>query len=104
MTDIWRSFVAQRCLWELKAGLVFHEADAVQERNEHDYMQDFHSEVPGYLNNSKIAALLSALELETGPDKVGRNLLCCYEELVKHEVLPPEELELVHAWLEDISR
>jgi hypothetical protein len=26
MTDIWRSFVAQRCLWELGQGLVFHAA------------------------------------------------------------------------------
>ena len=27
MTDIWRSLIAQRCLWELGQGVVFHAAD-----------------------------------------------------------------------------
>jgi len=44
MTDIWRSFVAQRCLWELGYGLVFHAAEVDQERNEHNLMRDFEDE------------------------------------------------------------
>ena len=29
MTDIWRSFIAQRCLWEFGCGLVFHTAEVL---------------------------------------------------------------------------
>jgi len=32
MTDIWRSFVAQRCLWELGYELEFHHADVQRKR------------------------------------------------------------------------
>src|SRR6185369_14227560 len=51
MTDIWRSFIAQRCLWELDLGVVFHGAEVAQERNQHDLMRDFADEVPGYTRN-----------------------------------------------------
>jgi len=54
MTDIWRSFVAIRCLWELGEGVVFHNASVYQRRNEHDLLKDFEDEIPGYLNNEKV--------------------------------------------------
>ena len=41
MTDIWRGFVAQRCLWELGKGIVFHAAEVVQRRNPHALLRDF---------------------------------------------------------------
>ena len=41
MCDIWKSFVAQRCLWELDMGIVFHAPEVYQDRNVHDLMRDF---------------------------------------------------------------
>ena len=66
MTDIWRSFIAQRCLWEIADGIVFHEPEVLQERNDHDLLKDFADEVPGYLNNAAIARTLADLNLESG--------------------------------------
>jgi hypothetical protein len=103
MTDIWRGFVAQRCLWELGCGLVFHSAEAIQDRNPHDLMRDFASEVPGYLHNSRITRILEALTLKPGTSRAGDNLVCCYEALVAAGVLPPDELPLVRAWVEDVN-
>lgn len=104
MTDIWRSFVAQRCLWELDLGIVFHAAEVVQERNEHDLMRDFNDEVPGYLRNKELAARLEGVTLARGEDAVGANLVACYKELVRAEFFPDKELELVNAWLFDLER
>jgi hypothetical protein len=102
MTDIWRSFVAQRCLWELGFKLVFHGAEVKQLRNPHDPMLDFRDEVPGYLDNARIAECLGALELQAGPEHVGSNLMRCYQELVHKGILPEVELALLDAWLTDL--
>jgi hypothetical protein len=49
-TDIWRSFIGQRCLWEIGEGVTFHSPSEVyQDRNEHDLLKDFEDEIPGYL-------------------------------------------------------
>lgn len=103
MTDIWRGFVAQRCLWAMGFGLVFHAPEVYQERNPHNLMRDFADEVPGYLNNRRIAEILDALTLAPGPERVGDNLQICYEALVQAAILPPAELELVAIWLRDLE-
>jgi hypothetical protein len=101
MTDIWRSFVAQRCLWELGYELEFHRADVEQMRNEHDLMRDFEQEVPGYLRNDEIRKILESCELAGGRSQLTHNLWDCYQALVSAEVMLPEELNLLEAWIED---
>lgn len=105
MTDIWRSFVAQRCLWELGEGVTFHSPSEVyQDRNEHDYLKDFEDEVPGYLNNDLIISTLSSLELKKGEDAVCKNLFECYGALVEKGFLPEEELISVQSWINDYKK
>lgn len=105
MTDIWRSFVAQRCLWELGRGVAFHSpSEVVQKRNEHDLMKDFEDEVPGYLANEKIVSVLESTSLSPGAGAVTANLLYCYETLVDSGFLPPDELDGVRAWVDDVEK
>jgi hypothetical protein len=104
MTDIWRSFIAQRCLWELEMGVAFHGAEVSQERNQHDLMRDFKDEVPGYTRNKELVGILEKLSLSAGPDAVGANLLRCYESLVDAAFFAQNELDLVNAWLSDLKR
>jgi hypothetical protein len=103
VTDIWRSFVAQRCLWELGDGLVFHAPEVVQQRNPHDLLMDFEREVPGYLHNQRITDALADLNLVPGEGAVGDNLIRCYEALVAGGYLPAAELDGVRAWLADLE-
>lgn len=103
MTDVWRSLVAQRCIWELGTGMIFHPAEVVQERNAHNIMQDFQDEIPGYLKNCDIVNMISGLPLKPGAEHVGTNLLHCYETMVANEIFPPTELQLVRAWLADVD-
>jgi len=102
MTDIWRCFIAQRCLWELGQGVTFHSPSEVyQERNEHDLMKDFKDEVPGYLLNEKIVEILGGLTLGKG---VTSNLLKCYETLIKNNIFPEAEYNSVIGWINDIQK
>lgn len=103
MTDIWRSFIAQRCLWELGRGLVFHPPEVIQERNVHNLIRDFEQEVPGYLQNQQIVRTLTDLSLASGAGAVAGNLMACYEAMVAKSFIPAEELSLVKAWLADID-
>src|SRR5918993_1003015 len=100
MTDIWRSFVTQRLLWECGWGLMFHDSTVWQERNEHSLIKDFEQEVPGYLNNNKIKTILENLILKQGKDQIGNNMLICYEALVSNRIISDsKELDLLTAWL-----
>jgi hypothetical protein len=104
MTDIWRSFIAQRVAWENGWRLLFHGSTVYQERNEHDLMHDFRDEVPGYLHNERIRRTLEDLPLAGGVDRVGDDLLACYRALIGIGVVGVEEGALVAAWLEDLAK
>lgn len=103
MTDIWKSFVAQRCLWEMGYPMVFHAAEVDQDRNLHNLMRDFESEVSGYLQNQKLTETLENCKLRPGTENALDNLVLCYEALIKAELLPKKEMDLVKAWAKDIE-
>lgn len=102
MTDIWRSLIAQRCLWPMGYGLVFVGPEMYQERNPHDLHRDFEQEIPGYLFNNNIREVLEDLSLLNGQIHVGTNLRQCYEALIAAELIPEKEMILVDAWLSDL--
>ena len=104
MTDIWRSFVAQRIAWTNNWSVVFHEPTVWQERNEHNLLRDFADEVPGYLNNRKICAALGNLALQPGLDNLYDNLRLCYAVLVRMNMIGEAELDLLEAWIADIEQ
>src|SRR6202008_3580364 len=95
MTDIWRSFIAQRCLWAMGCGVVFHGAEMFQERNEHNLLRDFEQEVPSYVGNDRFRKVLEAVELDTGTHASGANLRRCYEALVHAGLIESREMPLV---------
>jgi len=103
MTDIWRSFVAQRIAWENRWGVLFHEPTMRQERNEHNLMKDFEDEIVGYLKNKDICEALSSLKLRAGTDHVGENMILCYETLIGMGLLAQGELDLLAYWLSDMA-
>jgi hypothetical protein len=103
MTDIWRSFVAQRIAWECGWHLLFHEPTVYQKRNDHSLMKDFEDEVPGYLQNRKIGSILENVVLRPGVGNMPSNLYACYEALVSKGIFESKELALVEAWITDLE-
>jgi hypothetical protein len=102
MTDIWRSFVAQRIAWTCDWNILFHNATVYQERNEHDLLRDFEDEIPGYLNNEKIGRELAELNLKNGAQNIFDNLVVCYKMLVEKGYLNSMELKMLDCWLGDL--
>ncbi len=103
MTDIWRSFIAQRILWTCGWTVLFHNSTVRQERNDHSLMGDFKDEISGYTNNLEIMQTLGRLELASGVEAIPSNLRKCYQALVEKTFIGVEELALVEAWLHDLE-
>ncbi len=103
MTDIWRSYVAQRISWECGWSILYHEPTVWQERNAHNLMKDFEDEIPGYSNNLNICKELQALNLKPGKDNISENLVTCYQKLIDINVIGKEEMTLLKAWISDLS-
>ncbi len=104
-TDIVRSYVAQRCLWEMAGHVVFSGANTKQVRNEHDLLKDFNDEIVIYLKAEAIRLALSNLKLEPGlqASTILDNLTQCYRKLVELQVVEEQELSLLAAWVKDIN-
>lgn len=104
MTDIWRSYVAQRISWECGWSVLYHEPTVWQERNEHNLMKDFEDEIPGYSNNMRICNELQNLSLKKGTENIYDNLISCYSKLIEIGVIGKEEMELLKAWISDLKK
>jgi len=99
-TDILRGLVAQPIMWSVDKVLGFASANAKQDRNPHDLLKDFESEIPCYLHSTKIMNIVqkhvkkkSCLE---------DNLLRTYGALEKEGVIKEAELNLLRLWLSDL--
>ncbi len=103
MTDIWRSFIAQRIAWTCNWPIVFHQSTVWQDRNEHNLLRDFEEEIPGYLNNAKICRLLEEMDLKSGVENMPENISRCYSALTQNNFIGKEEMPLVEKWLLDIN-
>lgn len=101
MTDIWRSFIAQRGLWLISRYVLFHKFSATQIRNQHDFKKDFLSEMSGYSNNAKIAEKLAQMQPEN--DDLYQYLRSAYQILVSEGLFASEELDMVEAWISDVK-
>ena len=102
MTDIWRSFVAQRVLHELGEGVMFHGPTVWQERNEHDLRKDFADEISGYVHNSHIRNTLLSLEF---PPAASLRIMVesCYQAMIRAGHVGKEDEHLLAAWFDDLE-
>lgn len=103
MTDIWRSFIAQRIAWTNDWKINFHQPTVYQERNEHNLIKDLQDEIPGYVNNQKIVSILENLQLQRGLDNITNNLLLCYEALIKNNFIGENEMGILADWIQDLQ-
>jgi hypothetical protein len=103
MTDIWRSFVAERISWTCGWNILFHNSTVYQERNDHNILTDFKDEISGYLNNHTICSELKELELKEGKDNIPENLTKCYQLLYRMELVDESELHLLRLWIDAVK-
>ena len=88
---------------ETSFSLVFTSATMYQDRNEHNLLKDFESEVAGYLGNDKIIEALNQLHLEPSDNDLAANLRVIYLRLVELGFFAVLELEILEDWLMDCA-
>lgn len=103
LTDIWRGLIAVRIAGAQGWNILFRSATVRQERNEHDFMDDFTKEIDGYLRTSEIARILADTVLPSGKERIPEAMMLCYKALCMAGVFPNEEIQLVENWLIDVE-
>lgn len=103
MTDIWRSFVAQRIAWTCGWPILFGKSTVWQERNDHNLLNDFCEEISGYKNNGQIIINLKELNLKEGVENIPENMKLCYKTLIELGFVGTQESILLDVWLKDIN-
>lgn len=101
--DIHKGWIAQRLVWELGSSVLFLSPSVLQERNPHDYLKDFESEVPLFLHTNKFIEVLESIQLS---GSIGEMLIQVYTQLVAEKLMDERELPIVRAWVaavEDIN-
>ena len=103
-TDIWRSLVAQRILFNDNKNILFHSSNVYQKRNPHVLMKDFKEEVPVYLDTDNIYKTLNTIKLKNGSNNYLTNLIKCYQALCNNGFFHKKEMILVNAWKKDLDK
>ncbi len=62
VSDIWRSYIMQRAMWDLGCGLAFSDPWVTQYRNAHKYLKDFQSELDLYLKTEGLVEVLNRVQ------------------------------------------
>jgi hypothetical protein len=101
-TDILRGIVAQPILWAAGLRLGYMDATVFQQRNEHDLMKDFESEVPMYLTIQRAAEL--CVEAVSVRRSMEDNLTTSYDALSREGIVSVEERALLDSWLSELTR
>jgi len=103
VSDIWRSYITTRLLWETRYKMGFSSAFVTQYRNPHSYMVDFVDEDDLY---NKVDDLLEALASWTshGLDHLEDAYVQLIEKLVfQTKILGEVDLLLAKAWVKDLQ-
>ena len=98
-TDILRGLIAQPIMWAAGYSLGFTKATVFQERNPHNYLKDFESEIPMYLNTERIMEILNKVIKKDSTIK--KNLEIAYDSLIKEKIIPSKEKKLLIEWLKN---
>jgi len=99
-SDILRSYITQRLLWQDGLKLGFRKSIVFQDRFREDYMRDFVDEIPLYTNVVKTINLLDKMKFTSSKQD---NLIKVYTELAKNNIVKGEELDILNVWLDTLK-
>lgn len=103
VSDIWRSYITTRLLWETSHSVAFASSFVTQYRNPHNYMTDFRDEDDLYKKADELLATLS-----TWTSKRMSSLDEAYLDLMRtlvkgSHILGNKDLVLAEAWVRDLK-
>jgi len=102
VSDIWRSYFTQRVLWWAGMRIAMAAPFVTQYRNAHNYLADFQSENPLYLQSGELVKRLNAWS----PSSASKNVADVMEELIidmyEHNIVEAGDVEATQAWIGDL--
>merc|ERR1712048_91978 len=105
VSDIWRSYIIQRLMWDVGLHVGFAEPWVQQIRNAHTYLADFQSELPLYLTAGGLIHFLVGWRPSTTITST-ETLMSVIEELTialyEIGIIEQVDVELQQAWLLDL--
>jgi hypothetical protein len=99
--DIWRGYITQRLMQETGHKICFTPPTAIQERNVHNYMQDFEEEIDLYLKSHLLLQLLN--DWKAPGKNILDNMKDLYSYLIQNNFFEKQEEPLISAWIDDIT-
>ena len=99
-TDILRGYVAQSVINSSSKNWGFFQPTSYQERNDHNLMNDFHSELEMYTNMEEIFQII--FESCKSTNSIVDNLTNCYSSLCKNNFVKDNENTILSFWLNDL--
>ena len=100
-TDILRGYIAQSVINCSSKNWGFFKATSFQERNNHNLLNDFRSEISMYSNMEEIFQII--YESCKNTYSIADNLINCYSSLCKNNFVKNEELKILSAWISDLN-
>ena len=100
-TDILRGYIAQSVINSSSKNWGFFQATSFQERNDHNLMHDFRSEIFMYSNMEEIFQII--YESCKTTHSIADNLINCYSSLCKNNFVKNTELKILSAWISDLN-
>lgn len=101
VSDIWRSYVGQRLMWDIGLYSAFSSPLVEQQRNPHNYMADFNSEIPLYEKSERLVDFLRDWKGEA-PTLQGR-MEELYIELYTRDYIGIGDVHLLQSWIETLD-
>jgi len=101
LTDIWRSYWAQRLMWLLDSTVSFLGPNAYQFRNSHSYLSDYKQEKDMYLKTQELIQFLYKWKC-----KFKSFFLCVIdlsEQMAFNNFWDLKEIETIKHWLNDLK-
>ena len=100
-TDILRGYIAQAVINTTSKNWGFYQATAYQDRNEHNLMNDFRSEVSMYSNMDEIFHIIyDSCKIK---HSISDNLFNCYTSLCNNNFVQEKELNILNSWMRDLN-
>lgn len=100
-TDILRGLIFQPIMWLYDFKLGFISSTVNQLRNQHDFFNDFVSEIPMYHYSELIVEYVSSVVSRN--NSISDNLFNAYHALFNNSVVTRKEIDMLELWLEDVQ-
>ncbi|VDM75957.1 unnamed protein product [Strongylus vulgaris] len=101
VTDIWRSYFAQKLLHLVGERVAFYPVNAIQFRNAHDYLADFEQELDVYMKSGEFVELLESWHCESSD--ISTCAVELAEELGRLGFWQKKDAHLVKLWIDDLK-